>query len=453
MSILQNARDGWANVVKKIGLTNNAVCYQPEPEPSPEELSALYDGDWLARRIVDMIVDASFERGFRADGHEEDWHRLNTELYCDGSFQMAARYGRLHGGALLVGGFPGDLDMPVLPSATAEWFEPISCVHVQNVRREDIGGDPSDFRTFQRPLRYRILSPHRMGGQVIDASRVIVFDGIQRAPTINDRSRGHNNVYGFGGHHGKYDPWGISVLVPVMRVMREYGVAWGSISDLLQVSSVGVMKMAGLIKSISRNDGGIMEARAESMQTVLSLNNLLMLDADHNEEYTRIPASFADVPHLLTQFTTRVAGAIDAPVSILFGQQPGGMNSNSDSDRKEWDGKVDAYRRRNLTKPLQAMLTATGTPEDIEVEWGELQVDTRQEIETMRATQATTDRTYWQMGVLEPGELRRARVEDGTLGLDIPAELPEPPEPPPTFEETPDAPTEDQPETDTPTGD
>lgn len=452
MSFLTNVADGWINTVKKIGLTNHQTRFSPDCELTLEELSTLYDHDWLARRIVDAVVDAAFERGFTADGHEGDWHQINTELHCNGAFQTAAKWGRLHGGALLVCGYQGDLNTPAPPSATAEWFEPISCIHIHDTRREDVGGDPADFATYRRPIRYRIRHPHRMGGETIDASRVVMFDGVQRAPQLNERTHSQG-PYGFQTHHGSpYNPWGLSVLTPVMTVLRQHGLAWSSVSELMQVSSVGVMKMAGLIKSISRNQVADLESRAEIMQTMLSLNKLLMLDSERGEEYTRVPVSFADVPHLLTQYTTLIAGAADMPVSILFGQQPGGMNSNSDSDRLEWDSKVDAYRTSQLTKPLQSTLEGMGAPEDIEVDWGELQVDTRRESEDRRTVQANTDRTYWQMGVLEPDEIRRARVADGTLGLDVPPELPEPDpaDVPPVFPppEDVDAPTENIAETD-----
>lgn len=442
---MRRAVDSWYNALSKIGLGKaKSNSFAQSCEPSHEELSNLYEGDWLARKCIRVYPETAFQRGFELMEKDEAlvkrYRELNYLLHDEGEFQLAEVYSRLHGGALLVLGTGGDPGRPLQPGARVEWIEAISCVNIQPTQKSDVGTDTSDPATFGRPLRFRIMDPHRMGGSVIDASRCIVFTGQSRAPR-----RTHPT---YSEAHSIWDPWGISVLSPLYKSLADYGIAWQAVSELLQISSVGVLKMSGLMKAIAQNDAGAIETRADLMETLLSVNRLLMLDADHPEEYHREPVSFADIPDLLVQMSLRVSASVDIPVTVLGLTQAGGMNASGESDQVQWHDLVGAYRTVRLQPKLERLLGAVDgrAPGDgVAIEWAPLSKESALQREELRRVRLQNDESLWRMGVISELEIRQHRAKTDTLGIEVtnPDELPERPEA--DEPDDPDAPDDDGP--------
>jgi phage-related protein (TIGR01555 family) len=298
-----------------------------------------------------VYPETAFQQGFQIEAangagvDSEDlkaWSALDKALYPEGAFVRAEEYSRIHGGSLLVMGADGDMSQPIQDGATIHWLEPISCAQLEITQERDCGKDPTDALTYRRPIRFVIKASHRMGGMIIHHTRCIVFTGAPRAP---------RELIAWGGRRTRYSIWGLSVLTPAYQSLSDYGVAWASISELMQLSSIGVLKMAGLIQSIATEDTSAVQARADLMSQLMSVNKLLMLDPEHNEDYSREPVSFADIPQLL-QITLHMSAVSDVPV-FLLGQASSGLNSSSAVDLQQWYDRVVAYFDRQLRANLE----------------------------------------------------------------------------------------------------
>jgi uncharacterized protein len=184
-------------------------------------------------------------------------------------------------------------------------------------------------KRFGLPLILRVTGQHPRNGLRFHISRSIVCEGASRAlPTTADAIR---------------RPW-LSVLQAVHETLRDYDVSWGSISNLLEEASVGVMKLQGLCKMLASKDQSVAQARMQTMASSKSMIRTLFLDADGNESFERTEVSFAALPQLMQQINLRMAGGADLPATKLFGQEPAGMNATGESDIRQFYDSVAEYR-------------------------------------------------------------------------------------------------------------
>src|SRR5512136_1921123 len=100
--------DDWQNVYFGFGGTNDPTqasqYYRRTGDTT--ELMALYEGDWLARRIVEILPKHALRRQPKVTdrGVWQRFKQLDTVRYPEGVFQRALSMGRLVGGhALLLG--------------------------------------------------------------------------------------------------------------------------------------------------------------------------------------------------------------------------------------------------------------------------------------------------------------------------------------------------------------
>ncbi len=219
--------------------------------------------------------------------------------------------------------------------------------------------------------------------------------------------------------------WSDSVLQSVWDDVERYGVFWQSVSHLMQVASIGVLKISGLIQGLAHNDGAVMRARVDILNQCLALTRNLLCDATAGEDYDRKSVSFADIPQLLDQQMIATAGAFGMPATELFGRAPQGMNATGEGDRLMWYAHVGEWRKRVLRPRVNLLAEAiSGSP--TKIDFPEIHQPTDQEIEELRALSVGTDHKLWQMNVFGDKEIRNAR--QAHVPVEDHATAPEPPE-------------------------
>ncbi len=416
-------QDGWRATLSGIGGRRDKarhVRFCPSLQLDREVLAGVYRDSWLVRRIITAVPEEALRRGFGEELDADDlpeFTRLNFERYPgEGALVRACNLARLMGGSGIYLGYRdggADLTQPAREGAEVSFLEVFHRYELQGVEGSRVV-DPSDPR-YGRPEQWEVIGRNRTHLR-FHHSRMIVFPGQPRADNFEVAA-------------GADSDWDDSVLQSMWEDVARYGLFWQSVSHLMQISSVGVLKIDGLIQMLTSQDQADAEARIDLINEALSLTRLMMLDASKNEEYHREAVSFTDVPALLQELQLATAGAVDMPVTVLFGRAPAGMNATGESDLRTWYDTVDTWRERVL-KPRAEQLIRACERREVNIDWPPLWEPTEKECAEVRNLTIQGNHIMWQDGVLSEDEWRRAANEGKCVEELMTGPAPEKPEPP-----------------------
>lgn len=417
--------DGWSNVLYGFGSTkdpSSSTVFSRNLTVRTTEFRDLYDQDWLAQRIVDLLPRHALRQKPQIEGLEgkaddlwRAWKALDTARYPEGAFSRALSMGRLLGGhALLLGVNAGGeaaatwAPLEVAPGTTLNWVEECDVEWLQ-VLEYDL--DPASPR-FQLPLLYRVSSGPRAGLR-LHASKVILCEGRSISPlAAGGVSTGRVDQI-FRGWQG----WG-SVLDPVYLTIANFGISWVAVSTLIKEASMGVLTLKGLIELLATDDKTAVDTRLQLMSTGKSTANTIFLDSDGGESYTRTSVPFTGLPDLMRELRQSVSGAAETPATILFGQSPDGMNATGESDARQYYDRVDLYREQSVSPKLGLILSIlAGRP--VTLKWESLWSPTPKEQAETRKLDAERDAALVTANIVQPERVLYSRAKDGTLGYEM----------------------------------
>lgn len=330
-----------------------------------EQLDAMYEGNWMATKAVDIPAFDSV-RAWRAWQAEENQIEIieETERRLDigGKVMEAMTLGRLYGGgALVMGVGTDDPKEPLRLDRVGK--DALRYVHVLDrweITANEMRRNPED-EWFGEPGMWTIDT--ETGGQVeIHPSRVIAFTGKRRP------GRNRKNLI---------DPWGSSVLQAMHDAIRNAAIADQAIANLLTEAKIDIIKVPGLMMNLATQEyTQRLTQRFTTAMTIKSLVNALVLDKE--EEYEQKQISFAQLPETLQQYLMVVAGAADIPTTRFLSQSPGGLNSTGESDLRNYYDRISADQKLTLTPRLSRLdevmiRSSTGTRDkDIHYAWNPL---------------------------------------------------------------------------------
>lgn len=360
-------------------------------------LSTAYRDMWLVRRVIEARSDDALREGWGIDKAKiPEFLRLNTATHEEGAFQRALRMADLKGGAGIFIGYKAaagqDLLEPAPPNAEVAFLEVFDKFQLQAQDRVREVDSPE----YDRPQIWQVSGPRRSGLR-FHHSRLIRFPGAPRATDLGASEQDRD--------------WGDSVLQSVWEDVQRYGVFWQSVAHLMQLSSVGVLKLKGLIAMLATKNRGDAEARIDVLNETLSLTRLMLLDSEGSEDYHREAVSFTDMPALLQEVQLATAGAFKMPVTKLFGRSPAGMNATGESDTRNWYDEVAVYQHNYVEPRLEKVLTIT-EGKTIDIKFEPLWQPTETDQATVRNLQINGTERLWSMGVISDAEIRAAMIKD-----------------------------------------
>lgn len=419
--------DGWQSTLGGLGGRADrgrpsSLAFVEQPALTDYELSNAYRNLWLVRRLVEARPEEALREGF---GVEEDdtpeFVRLNYGGYhSEGAFERALRMAELKGGAGVFVGYanvssPEQLLEPVPEDAGQQ---PIA--FLETFDRFQLTGQDRDrdtySPTFDQPTTW-VVTGNRRAGMRFHTSRMIKFKG---APLGGDLSLTEQER-----------DWGDSVLQAVWADVQRYGVFWQSVAHLMQISSVGVMSLHGLIDMLASQNQDVARDRVDLINEALSLTRILLLDASKGETYHREAVSFTDMPALLQEVQLATAGAFKMPATKLFGRAPAGMNATGEADTRGWYDEVACYRTRQIKPGLGKLLAITDGIAPDAIEFEPLWQASEAEQATTRKVNIDANERLWSMGVVSPEEIRKSMHEGKPIEQAMKGPPPEPPDPPP----------------------
>lgn len=382
------------------------------------ELQALYHGNSLAARIVEMRPKEMFRRGYEVtlpdpegdDGQNEndeiaeDLEKYAAKLRANEIIKDGMVFGNLFGGSVVIMGADDGQD-PSMPlnEDNIKSVRYLNMIDRRFLFARQWYGDPFDPKYGQVEI-YQITNA--FGDQqntFVHESRVLRFDG---APVDILKRR-------------MLAGWTLSLLQRPYDTLRAFGSSFQAAANLMIDASQAVFSMKGLMDIISSDNANILSTRMAAVDYTRSSGRAVLVDAEE-EKFERTNTSFAGIPDMLDRFMQLMASDCDMPVTILFGRSPAGMNATGDADFRHWYDSI-ATEQKNILEPALVRLytlickakdgpTAGIMPDHgIEIKFAPLWQPTESEQADLELKMGQRDVAYVTAGILHPEEVALSR--------------------------------------------
>jgi phage-related protein (TIGR01555 family) len=422
--------DSVINVLSGLGTSGDkGAAGRPNTNQRPltdAEVRALYRFNGYARRIVDFPASEATRKGWRVDdGGDDGANPMKDEdkrLQVIARVKRALTLARRDGGACILivtkdgATKPGALERELNLDKLAR-VENLIVLDKYEAIPQTWETDPKSPR-FGQPVTWHVapLVPGTAafagaGSATVHHSRLIYIDGADVDTDVRNANGGY----------------GDSILQHVWDAIRNKTTidqAGATASQEMHVDVLKVQDLAG--KSVS-DQAAFFDLRLKAMAQQKSVLNMIIVG--DGEDFTSRAASltgFADLDAAAKEALAAVSGI---PLSILFGEPPGGLSTDNESGRDSWSKVVAALQETYLLEPLTYLYTVlysakegpTGgaVPESWRVEFEPLDEMSAAERATVEKTHAETDQIRIDSGVLTPEHVARSRYSEKGYGYEI----------------------------------
>ena len=337
-------KDSFQNFALNLGMgTDNAISgstYGFNPITRNRTLLEwIHRGSWLGKMAVNVVADDMVRAGIdiqcdaepdQVDGVQED---LTTLGVWDGLRDSAA-WARLYGGAIGVIMIDGqDYAQPLNPDRIGKgMFRGVVALDRWTVEPSlgDLCSEPGP--DLGMPNYYRVTSDYpglRM--KIVHRSRVIRFLG-DKLPYWQQVSE---------------NLWGASVIESLYDRMVAFDSATQGAAQLAYKSYLRTVKIKGLRELIAAS-GPALAAFYEFMDVMRryqGIEGVTLLDCE-DDFVAHSGGNFAGLSDVMLQMGQQLSGALQIPLTRMFGQSPAGLNSTGESDLRTY---YDGINQRQVT--------------------------------------------------------------------------------------------------------
>ena len=345
--------DSFVNHAARLGMTANNLQSQGSYESNPisrqrNTLEEAYRGSWICQQAVNTVANDMTREGIeiQSDMPPDDidkimkgWNRVQISQKLNETIKWA----RLYGGAIGVVMIDGQaLNTPLrADTVTKGQFKGI--LPLDRWMLNQALNDPiTDFGPFMgKPTFYNIMS-NNMGFPTgsIHYSRVIRLEGVSLPNLQRQRENG----------------WGISVLEPPWDRIVAFDSATAGTAQMVHKAHIRTLKIEGM-RALIAAGGKPYEALLKQVDLIRqyqSAEGMTLLDA--TDTYETQSYAFSGLSEVLTQLAQQLAGALQIPVTRLFGTSPGGMNSTGESDIAGYYDGIKQKQETELRDPVGLIL-------------------------------------------------------------------------------------------------
>lgn len=414
VTISSDLRDGLENLIAELGTGQDKRAHgrfvnskNLSLAGNREELNALYQTDWLAAKLVDIIPnDMTREwRTFTGNIEPEQVTMLEEEeqrLDLVSSFNFANKWARLYGTGFIV--------MSVDDGQTPD--KPLNINRVkegglQHIKVLDRHRMTNPGTVITDPLNPKFGMPEfyipTETSLRIHHSRVLRFEGVEVPFDLFRR----NNYYSY------------SILDRIYESLMNFNVAANAAASMIYETNVDVIKLKNLMQYLQTAEGEALVRRRITLSNQLkSINNALIIDGD--EEYENKTKSFSGLPDLIDRFSHILSAAGDIPATRLLGTSASGMNATGEGDLKNYYDNVRSMQVKNFKPQLdyfdQIMAKSLGFADDADLSYTFNSLfqlsDTEQADVDLKNSQR--DQIYLDQGVVTPSMVAKDLQQEET---------------------------------------
>jgi len=390
------------------GLDKSASSKFVEVRLDYQELEAAYGSDWLSGKVIDLPpYDMTREwrtmTGDMTPEKKEAFIEAEEILCIQRKFKEAMQWARLYGGAGIIFNVEDNVnpwEPLLLENIKKGSLKSIVVIDRQFLHLGKVDSNPlSD--NYGYPETYRISQT----SLEIHHTRIIRFEGI----ALPLQSRRQNQY------------WGKSILERIHTALVRAAEVQENIGSMLHEATVDIIKIPELMSLISSPDTEKeLQKRFGVAKLQKSVNRMLLMDAE--EEYEQHQQTFSGLSDILEKMLNVVGGAADIPITRLFGQSPGGMNSTGESDLRNYYDNLSSQQNTDLSPKLKRVdsivyASLFGKPhkkDEISFKWNQLWQMTEAEQAELENAKAERDIKYMDANIINETMVATGLMESGT---------------------------------------
>lgn len=406
--------DSLASLTTGLGTTKDRATqtYWAFTVLTDEQIDAAYRGDWLARKIIDLIpYDMTREwRTWNADDAQiTALETAERDLQVRPKLLEALVLSRKYGGsALLIGDGAGDpateLDVTRIGKGGIKYLHALPR---QVLTFSEMDTDlQSRFFGLPKILEYQPSTGIPIS---IHPSRFVFFRGM---PRYTGRPVTAQDEF-----------WGDSILQSIQDQVKAANTIHQGVSNLVQEAKVDVITVPSLSSHLTDDTATqALTARFAYANMLKSLFNMLLIG--DGEEWDRKEVNFSMMPELARMFLQFAAGAADIPLTRLIGQSPAGLNATGESDTRNYYDMISSRQEADLTPQINQLDEALirhalgNRPDSLWYIWNPLWQLSGKELAETQKLRAERDQIYANAALIPDEALaeavQSALVDDGT---------------------------------------
>lgn len=375
--------------------------------------SLQYSRGGLYGRVIDLPADKAVSRGVEIKGDvdkqiDSELDRLNAL----GALADAIRWSRLTGGAGIIlladdGRSNEPLDVNRLGKIEELKVFPLTAF----TPLPDKYSDPTE-KNYGEPTKYRVSTG--FANFVVHETRIIPVAGDPLPMAVNQTSI----------------PWaGRSVADRVYPAIARYTESLEYANKILQRKQQAVYAMAGLADMIKNKLESVVQTRISLVDSVRGVLNTVAVDAD--DTYDIKDTSLGGIKDVVGEQKVSVSTESGIPVTILFGESPGGMNATGDADFDGYHEMVEGIQKTRATPALERLVSLILAQTSFKTQinewtiiWPSLSSPTDKEVADVRKTNAEAEVKELEaldmvvgMGIISEEEAKEFIATLGRYGL------------------------------------
>jgi phage-related protein (TIGR01555 family) len=406
-TLIGRLNDGLSSLMTSLGEKISAVKYSDKHDRvSDKELEALYDGSWVVAKYINKTADDMLKlpREFSGDIDEalkQQIRDMETELNLNQVFRDSLTWSSLLGDALIVAITDCDDERIVSPlDLTSE--DIVKFIVLKKGEYAPGSHVITDIRSphFCEPVVYRIdIGTKQLKFHHSRCHRIKLGKH-----SIRDRRR-----------------FGTSDLQAAYTAIKTFDTAIVSTGDTIQEANVDVMFLAGMNAQIDAGMENQVLQYAAVMKETKSSTGLMLIDAGTAEAPTRYEqktAQFTGLSDVITKMANVLAGALDRPITVLFGQSASGFNSGEE-DNKAYYETINGLQESRL-RPMQDfvdqfILDKLPVSDELKYTYPSIDSINEAELATRFTAYSTGFASMLQIGVIDDETVLKEMVARGLL--------------------------------------
>lgn len=360
--------DSFVNFAHKLGvgadnaLTSGTYGYNPITR-NRTLLEFMYRGSWIAGQACDVVAADMTRAGVDVlcELDPNDYSRL--EAACGrnkvwDNLKACITWARLYGGAVAVMLVDGqDLKTPLRVETVGKGqFKGLLVLDRWQVESE-LGDLVTEFGPdLGKPKYYRVgANAPALRGQTIHYSRIAV------------RAVGVELPYQQALTEGL---WGISVLERLYDRMVAFDSASTGAAQLVFKAFLRTLKIPGLRDIIAAGNAPMsgLVAYTEVMRRFQGIEGITMIDGDDEFDVQGAGSgTMSGVSGVIDQLGQQLSGALQVPMTRLFGQAPGGLSTDDASGLRTYYDHIQQEQRSSMTAGVTAIYRMQAQSEGIKL--------------------------------------------------------------------------------------
>lgn len=301
-------KDSLENLVTKMGQMTQQRRYSINKVANNELLNA-YQNSWIAKRYIKKTIGDMLKNGREIDWdntdetQKNDFYNLLKVFEVDGVIKDLLFNVLLYGEAMIL----------AITDATEENYQ--TPLNINEKLNRFVVLNKNDFK-IEKTSKFNTADFFVIKGIKTHKSRVCIVQNDFKSYGIKERES-------------------VSDIATAIDVIKMFDAITISVSDLIEECKIDIFKMQGYNEQLIAGNENEILARLRLINTAKSYTNAIAMDT--TDEYLTKENNLNGIAELWTKSCIVVAGALNRPISILFGEGAGGFSSGEEDNKAYYE--------------------------------------------------------------------------------------------------------------------